>query len=49
MFDKRRVEEKVNQIRIYSGEKFEAVSEVDAGTVFAVTGLTHPDREKVWN
>jgi len=27
-------EEKVNQIRIYSGEKFEAVSEVDAGTVF---------------
>jgi len=33
-------EEKVNQIRIYSGEKFEAVSEVDAGTVFAVTGLT---------
>lgn len=33
-------EEKVNQIRIYSGEKFETVSEVDAGTVFAVTGLT---------
>jgi len=27
------VGEKVNQIRIYSGEKFEAVSEVDAGTV----------------
>lgn len=33
-------EEKVNQIRIYSGQKFEAVSEVDAGSVFAVTGLS---------
>jgi len=33
-------EEKVNQIRIYSGEKFEAVNEVDAGTVCAVTGLS---------
>ncbi|MDF2510639.1 MAG: small GTP-binding protein [Herbinix sp.] len=33
-------EEKVNQIRIYSGQKFEAVSEVEAGTVFAVTGLS---------
>lgn len=33
-------EEKVNQIRIYSGDKFEAVSEVNAGTVCAVTGLT---------
>ncbi|MBQ7955443.1 MAG: TetM/TetW/TetO/TetS family tetracycline resistance ribosomal protection protein [Lachnospiraceae bacterium] len=32
-------EEKVNQIRIYSGEKFEAVSEVGAGSVCAVTGL----------
>jgi len=31
--------EKVNQIRIYSGNKFEAVSEVEAGSVFAVTGL----------
>jgi len=31
--------EKINQIRIYSGEKFEAVSEVTAGTVCAVTGL----------
>ena len=30
-------EEKVNQIRIYSGEKFEAVQE-EAGTVCAVTG-----------
>ena len=33
-------EEKVNQIRIYSGNKFEAVSEIDSGSVFAVTGLS---------
>lgn len=33
-------EEKVDQIRIYSGAKFEAVNEVSAGTVCAVTGLT---------
>ncbi len=33
-------EEKVNQIRIYSGEKFEAVSNLEAGAVCAVTGLT---------
>lgn len=33
-------EEKVNQIRIYSGQKFEAVNEVEAGTVCAVTGLS---------
>lgn len=32
--------EKVNQIRICSGEKFEAVSEIDAGSVVAVTGLS---------
>jgi len=32
-------EEKVNQIRIYSGEKFETVSEVVSGSVCAVTGL----------
>ncbi len=32
-------EEKINQIRIYSGEKFEAVSEALAGSVCAVTGL----------
>jgi small GTP-binding protein len=32
--------EKVNQIRIYSGEKFEAVREIDAGAVVAVTGLS---------
>ena len=33
-------EEKVNQIRIYSGEKFETVNEVKAGSICAVTGLT---------
>ena len=34
------VEEKVSQIRIYSGEKYDAVQEVRAGRVCAVTGLT---------
>jgi len=33
-------EEKVNQIRIYSGHKFQAVNEIEAGSVFAVTGLS---------
>lgn len=32
------VEEKINQIRIYSGVKFEAPNTVEAGTVCAVTG-----------
>ncbi len=32
-------EEKVNQIRIYSGEKFETVGEAESGSVCAVTGL----------
>ncbi len=32
-------EEKVDQIRLYSGEKFTAVSEAEGGTVCAVTGL----------
>ncbi len=32
-------EEKVNQIRIYSGEKYELVQEAEEGTVCAVTGL----------
>ena len=48
--------EKVDQIRIYSGAKFTAAQQVTAGTVCAVTGLTHtlpgdglgdePDAEK---
>lgn len=33
-------EEKVNQIRVYSGQKFEAVSEAEAGSVCAVLGLS---------
>ena len=33
-------DEKVNQIRIYSGAKYEAVNEAEAGIVCAVTGLT---------
>lgn len=37
-------EEKINQIRIYSGEKYESVQEADAGEVCAVTGFaaTYP-------
>lgn len=34
------LEEKVNQIRIYSGQKFEAVNEIEAGSICAVTGLS---------
>lgn len=34
-------QEKVNQIRIYSGTRFQTVSEAQAGTVCAVTGLTY--------
>ena len=34
-------EEKVNQIRLYSGAKFTAVDVAPAGAVCAVTGLTH--------
>lgn len=33
-------EEKVNQIRVYSGEKYETPGEIEAGGVCAVTGLT---------
>ena len=35
-----RREEKINQIRIYSGAKFTAAEEAEAGTVCAVTGLS---------
>lgn len=34
------LQEKVNQIRIYSGEKYNAVGEAEAGCVCAVTGLS---------
>lgn len=33
--------EKVNQLRVYSGEKFEAITEAEAGQVCAVTGLSY--------
>lgn len=33
-------QEKVDQIRLYSGAKFEAVTEVEAGTICALTGLS---------
>ena len=32
-------EDKVNQIRIYSGQKYDSVNEIEAGSVCAVTGL----------
>lgn len=38
--DKNTNSEKVNRIRIYSGDKFAAVEEADAGTVCALTGIT---------
>ncbi len=34
------LEEKISQIRIYSGAKFEAVQSIEAGGICAVTGLT---------
>ena len=34
-------EEKINQIRIYSGEKFEMVQEAETGQICAVTGLSN--------
>ena len=33
-------QEKVNQIRVYSGDRYEAVPEAEAGTICAVSGLT---------
>lgn len=33
-------EEKINQIRIYSGDRYETVTEAEAGSHVAVTGLT---------
>ena len=34
-------EEKVNQIRVYHGDKYEVTGEVFAGQICAVTGLTY--------
>lgn len=38
--DSSKKSEKVNQIRIYSGEKYQLADEAPAGTICAVTGLT---------
>ena len=38
--DKNHNAEKVNQIRIYSGEKFNTAEEVSSGTICAVTGIS---------
>ena len=38
--DSEKWSEKVNQIRIYSGEKYTAPAQAQAGVVCAVTGLT---------
>ena len=34
-------QEKVNQLRLYSGEKFQTIETAEAGMVCAATGLTH--------
>lgn len=38
--DKNKSSEKINQIRIYSGDKFTAIDHAEAGTVCAITGIT---------
>lgn len=40
MAEEEPLEEKVNQIRIYSGDKYEMVQEAEKGCICAVTGLT---------
>lgn len=40
--------EKVDQVRVYNGAKFETVTEVPAGSVCAVTGLTRTFLAKGW-
>lgn len=34
-------EDKVNQIRLYSGDRYETVTDLEAGSICAVTGLNH--------
>ncbi|MCQ2982226.1 MAG: TetM/TetW/TetO/TetS family tetracycline resistance ribosomal protection protein [Treponemataceae bacterium] len=41
-------EEKANEIRIYSGEKFQSVKEAAAGSVCTVTGLKNSYAGKTW-
>ena len=47
MAEEEPLEEKVNQIRIYSGDKSEMVQEAEKGCICAVTGLarTYPGQE----
>ncbi len=40
MAEEEPMQEKVNQIRIYSGDKYEMVQEAEKGCICAVTGLT---------
>ena len=39
--DEKTIDDKIDQIRIYSGDKFSGVSSVRAGMVCALTGLAH--------
>lgn len=41
-------EEKVNEIRIYSGEKYESVKEAKAGDICAVCGLLNSENKTVY-
>lgn len=41
LLDSHRWEEKVDQIRVYSGSSYQAVPEAEAGMICAVTGLSH--------
>lgn len=41
-------EEKVNEIRIYSGEKYESVKEVFSGDICAIPGLNDSDNKTVY-
>jgi len=40
--DGRNYEEKINEIRIYNGKRYENKNSIEAGDVFAVTGLSTP-------
>lgn len=42
------VQEKIVQLRLYSGEKFTAPEEIPAGTLAAVTGLTQTWAGQAW-
>lgn len=46
MAEEEPMQEKVNQIRIYSGDKYEMVQEAEKGCICAVTGLTRTYRDR---